>query len=211
MRRHTATALAATVGDFDENGYGDIAVGLPDQSGGKGAVTVWRGTSSGPSGSTTFTQATSGVSGSPEAGDGFGYAVSAADANGDGHADLAVGVPQEDVGGRADQGGVHFFRSGSGGLGGARSSWIPRTVTGPADESACFGSSLRLRDLTADGRADLALGADSAVVPRGTSTVPTTGGAIQLPESGGGFLDRRVSVLRRTGPPRPPTEDGRPD
>ncbi|WP_217127214.1 FG-GAP and VCBS repeat-containing protein [Streptomyces sp. AC558_RSS880] len=185
----TTEPWSATIGDFDKNGYGDIAVGLPDQSGGKGAVTVWRGTSSGPSGSTTFTQATSGVSGSPETGDSFGYAVSAADANGDGHADLAVGVPQEDVDGRADQGGVHFFRGGSGGLSGARSSWIPQTVTGPADESAYFGSSLRLRDLTADGRADLALGADSAVVLRGTSTVPTTGGAIPLPEFGGGFLD----------------------
>ncbi|MFE2275850.1 FG-GAP and VCBS repeat-containing protein [Streptomyces sp. NPDC059454] len=180
---------SATIGDFDKNGYGDIAVGLPDQSNAKGAVTVWRGTSSGPSGSSTFTQATSGVSGSPEAGDNFGHAVSAADANGDGYADLAVGVPQEDVDGKADQGGVHFFRGGSGGLSGARASWIPQTVTGPADESAYFGASLRLRDLTADGRADLALGADNAIVLRGTNTVPTTDRAIPLPEFGGGFLD----------------------
>ncbi|MFF7854433.1 FG-GAP-like repeat-containing protein [Streptomyces sp. NPDC007904] len=181
---------AATIGDFDKNGYGDIAVGLPDQSGGRGAVTVWRGTSAGPSGSTTFTQATSGVTGSPEAGDGFGHAVSAADANGDGHADLAVGVPQEDVDGRTDQGGVHLFRGGSGGLSGSRSSWIAQTVLGPADAYASFGGSVRLRDLTADGRADLGVGAqDRGALLRGTSTTPTSRGAVTLPEFGGGFVD----------------------
>ncbi|CAL9525111.1 hypothetical protein SUDANB176_03932 [Streptomyces sp. enrichment culture] len=180
----------AAIGDFDDDGDGDIAVGLPDHDGGRGAVTVWRGTSTGPSGSTTFTQATSGVSGSPEADDNFGYAVSAADANGDGHADLAVGVPQEDVEGNVDQGGVHLFRGGSGGLTGSRSSWIAQTVLGPADAYASFGGSVRLRDLTADGRADLAVGAqDRGIVLRGTSTVPTTAAALPLPEFGGGFPD----------------------
>ncbi|TQL21288.1 FG-GAP-like repeat-containing protein [Streptomyces sp. SLBN-134] len=182
---------SATIGDFDKNGYGDIAVGLPDQSDGKGAVTVWRGTSTGPSGSSTFTQATPGVSGTPEAEDNFGYSVSAADANGDGYADLAVGVPQEDVDGRTDQGGVHFFRGGPGGLSGARSSWIAQTVLGPADDYVSFGGSLRLRDLTADGRADLGVGGgfENGLLLRGTGTVPTTSAAITLPAFGGGFLD----------------------
>ncbi|MET9818816.1 FG-GAP and VCBS repeat-containing protein [Streptomyces sp. NPDC006355] len=178
------------IGDFDKNGYGDIALGLPDKDGGKGAVTIWRGTSSGPSGSVTFTQATAGVSGSPEADDGFGYAISAADANGDGYADLAVGVPHEDVDGREDQGGVHLFRGGSGGLTGARSSWIAQTVLGPADSHTSFGYTLRLRDLTADGRADLAVGAaGSSLLMRGTATVPTKTGAITLPELGGSLPD----------------------
>ncbi|GAA2539287.1 MULTISPECIES: FG-GAP and VCBS repeat-containing protein [Streptomyces] len=186
----TSAPWTATTGDFDDDGDGDIAVGLPDQSGGRGAVTVWRGTSTGPSGSTTFTQATSGVSGTPEADDNFGHSLSAADTNGDGHADLAVGVPQEDVEGNADQGGVHLFRGGPGGLTGARSSWIAQTVLGPADAYASFGGSVRLRDLTADGRADLAVGAqDRGTVLRGTSTVPTTAAALPLPEFGGGFLD----------------------
>ncbi|PWI11489.1 hypothetical protein DIZ27_05495 [Streptomyces sp. NWU339] len=186
----TSEPWVAAIGDYDKNGYGDIAVGLPDQNNGRGAVTVWRGTSAGPSGSVTFTQATSGVSGSPEADDNFGYAVSAADANGDGYADLAVGVPHEDVDGRVDQGGVHFFRGGSGGLSGSRSSWIPQTVLGPAEAYSSFGGSVRLRDLTADGRADLALGAqDRGILLRGTSTVPTTSAAMVLPEFAGGFPD----------------------
>ncbi|MET9868151.1 hypothetical protein ABZZ16_18550, partial [Streptomyces sp. NPDC006386] len=107
-----------------------------------------------------------------------------------GYADLAVGVPHEDVDGREDQGGVHLFRGGSGGLTGARSSWIAQTVLGPADSHTSFGYTLRLRDLTADGRADLAVGAaGSSLLMRGTATVPTKTGAITLPELGGSLPD----------------------
>ncbi|MFG3202165.1 FG-GAP and VCBS repeat-containing protein [Streptomyces sp. NPDC048192] len=183
-------AWDAAIGDFDKDGYGDIALGLPEQDHGKGAVTVWRGGASGPSGSTTFTQATAGVSGTPEADDDFGAAVSAGDTNGDGYADLAVGVPLEDVDGTEDQGGVHVFRGGSGGLSGNRSSWIPETSAAPATTDAEFGYTVRLRDLTGDGRAELGIGlVNGAVLLRGTATVPTTSGAVRLPMVGGAFLD----------------------
>ncbi|MGW5433697.1 FG-GAP and VCBS repeat-containing protein [Streptomyces sp. NPDC004059] len=185
-----SAAVDAAVGDFDKDGHGDIAIGLPDHDIGKGAVTVWRGGSSGPSGSTTFTQATTGVSGTPEADDNFGRDLSAADTNGDGYADLAVGVPLEDVDGHEDQGGVHVFRGGSGGLTGTRSSWIAQTAAGPATVDAEFGYAVHLRDLTGDGKADLAIGlSGGAVLLRGTSTVPTTSGAVHLTTVGGHFLD----------------------
>ncbi|OPG10704.1 hypothetical protein B1R27_01190 [Streptomyces sp. GKU 895] len=189
-KTYASQPWGAAIGDFDKNGYGDIAVGLPDNNDGKGIVSVWRGTSSGPSGSMTYNQASSGVSGSPEAGDNFGYSVSAGDTNGDGYADLAVGVPQEDVDGKEDQGGVTVFRGGSGGLTGTRSTWIPQTVLGPADSYASFGSAVRLRDLDRDGKADLTVGANGdGLLMRGTGTTPTATGSVHLPEYGGGFLD----------------------
>ncbi|MEU5320529.1 FG-GAP and VCBS repeat-containing protein [Streptomyces sp. NPDC021056] len=189
-KTYASEPWGAAIGDFDKNGYGDIAVGLPDNNDGKGIVSVWRGTSSGPSGSMTYNQASSGVPGSPESGDNFGYSVSAGDTNGDGYADLAVGVPQEDVDGKEDQGGVTVFRGGSGGLTGTRSTWIPQTVLGPADSYVSFGSPVRLRDLDRDGKADLTVGGNGdALLMRGTSTTPTATGSVHLPEYGGGFLD----------------------
>jgi hypothetical protein len=116
----------------------------------------------------------------------------AADADGNGYADLAVGVPHEDAGGHQDQGGVHLFRGGSGGLSGARSSWVPATVAGPADSVTSFGYTVRLRDLTRDGRADLGVGGTpAAVLLRGTATVPvpSTASPVVLPELGGAFTD----------------------
>ena len=181
----TVTATNAVIGDFDKNGYGDIAFGRPDSHDGKGSLLVWRGTSSGPSGSMMYNQASSGVAGSPEADDNFGYALAAGDVDGDGYADLAVGVPHEDVGGNEDQGGVTLFRGGPGGLTGTRSSWIPQTVTGPAQEYAAFGHTVRLRDVTHDGKADVGIGggADTSVVLR----APSVTGGFTLPGFSGPF------------------------
>ncbi|MET9888870.1 FG-GAP and VCBS repeat-containing protein [Streptomyces sp. NPDC006465] len=185
-----SSATTAAVGDFDKDGYADIALGQPFRGDGRGAVTVWRGASSGPSGSTLLTQATSGVSGTPEADDDFGITLSAADANGDGYADLAVGVPSEDVDGAEDEGGVHLFRGGSGGLTGTRSSWIPQTVTGADGAYATFGYTVHLRDLNGDGKADLGVGtAFRGLVLPGTSGNPTASGAVTLPAFDGSFLD----------------------
>ncbi|MGK5448586.1 FG-GAP-like repeat-containing protein [Streptomyces radiopugnans] len=185
--------INAVIGDFDKDGYGDIAIGEPDESSGKGAVNIWYGASSGPSGtrSAKFTQASSGVAGTPEAEDNFAYALSAADSNGDGYADLAVGVPHEDVRGMEDQGTVHVFRGGSGGLSGSRSLLVPQTVAGAAPRNyESFGHSLRLRDVNADGRADLAVAA--ATVDRllpGSPTGPTAEGSYPLPGVDGSFVD----------------------
>ncbi|MGP3634420.1 FG-GAP and VCBS repeat-containing protein [Streptomyces sp. 24-1644] len=151
--------LNAAIGDFDKNGYGDIAIGYPDESSGRGTVTLWYGTSAGPgSKSAKIGQATSGVVGAAEPNDGFGSALSAGDTDGDGYADLAVGVPGEAVGTKEYAGGAHLFRGGSGGLSGARSVTIDKTLTGVAGGTVAhdmLGSDVRIRDLSRDGKAEL--------------------------------------------------------
>ncbi|MEU8678543.1 FG-GAP and VCBS repeat-containing protein [Streptomyces sp. NPDC048560] len=184
--RRQSEYLDAAIGDFDKNGYGDIAIGYPDASSNRGTVTLWYGTSTGPgSKSAELSQATSGVVGAAEPGDGFGTSVSAGDTDADGYADLAVGVPGEAVGTKDYAGGAHLFRGGSGGLSGARSMTIDKTLSGVAGGTVAedmFGYDVRVRDLSRDGKAELTVlipGENTArVLPGAKGGVTGTGSYI---------------------------------
>lgn len=88
-------------GDVNGDGRDDLAIGAPgeDLNGvtDVGMVSVLYATESGfaASGNQAFEQQTAGVPGTGEAGDGFGAEVYLSDINGDGKADLTVGVPWE--------------------------------------------------------------------------------------------------------------------
>jgi hypothetical protein len=101
---------ALTAGDFNRDGYDDLAVGVPYESvepigggppiDGAGAVHILYG--SWGSGLTSvndilFNQAVAGSMDSAEADDQFAKALAAGDFDGDGYDDLAVGVPYEDM------------------------------------------------------------------------------------------------------------------
>jgi hypothetical protein len=173
------------IADFNKDGYGDIAIGNPVDAGYKGEVTVWKGGSTGPgTTSTRITQATSGVSGTPEADDWFGASLSAADVTGDGYADLAIGAYGEKLNGIAYAGGVHILKGSSRGLTGTGSQWFARNtagVPGSLQEDDTFGYAVRLRDTDADGHADLFVsGTQSSLRLPGTSSGITTTGVTQL-------------------------------
>lgn len=105
-------------GDFGRGSSGDLAIGVPGDSSGSGAVNVIYGlglNGLNSSGNQLWSQDSAGVLGSPEPGDRFGYALSAgafggvisgayycADA-------LAIGVPGEDIGSIADAGAVNLI------------------------------------------------------------------------------------------------------
>ena len=183
------------IADFDQDGYGDIAIGNPADSGYAGAVTIWPGGSSGPGAAyQRLTQATSDVAGTPEAGDWLGDSISAADITGDGFPDLAVGVRSEAIGTVEGAGGMHLFMGGTGGLTGTGSQWFSRATSGvpgavTADDN--FGGVVRLRDTDGDGHADLYItGYVGSLRLPGTAAGLTTTGLTQLDgdESVHGFL-----------------------
>ncbi|WP_428953419.1 FG-GAP and VCBS repeat-containing protein [Streptomyces sp. cg35] len=168
------------IADFDKDGYGDIAIGTEMYSKHKGRLTVWYGSSSGPAGDTRITQASSGVAGTPEDYDSFGTVVSAGDVNGDGYADLAVGVPNEAIDGKKTAGGVHLFKGRASGLSGTGSQWFARNspgVPGALEEWDSFGGDVRLRDTDGDKKADLFVsgGYDSLRLPGATTGITTAG------------------------------------
>jgi hypothetical protein len=197
-------ALAA--GDFDNNGFIDLAVGVPGEDIGAiadaGAVTVLYGSASGlsASGGQFFSQDTPGVFGGAETEDGFGSALGVGDFNNDSFADLAIGVPSEGVGAASQAGAVNVlygsaarltatgnqqFFQGSSGIGGV------------AELGDQFGFVLTGGDFNNDSFADLAIGAPfedvGAVVDAGAINVlygsagrlTTTGNQQWLQGSGG--------------------------
>jgi hypothetical protein len=105
---------ALSAGDFNHDGFTDLAIGVPGEDIGAatsaGSVNVLYGTHTSLSAvnDQLWQQGKQGVEGSPDPGDEFGAALAAGDFNGDGFADLAIGVPGENEG----KGGLNVLDGG---------------------------------------------------------------------------------------------------
>ncbi len=175
---------ALSSGDFNNDGFDDLAVGTPSedvvtQTGtyfNAGAVQIFYGANYGlvePSTNSVnealwHTESNSYVPDVLEDHDRFGYRVEAGDFNGDGYSDLAASTPNEthETGGGdiANAGVIHIFYGSSVGLDATAempaymySQDTPGMQDNPeADEK--FGYSLQAADFNNDGYSDLAIG-----------------------------------------------------
>lgn len=162
---------AIAVGDVDGDGWADVVVGAPGEDAGaivdSGVVHLLRGSASGLSatGDQVFSQAGP-VPGNVEADDRFGSAVALADFDGDGHLDLAVGAPGEDVGAEVDAGTVVVFYGTAAGLRVQRAISITQgaRLSGAPEVGDRFGSTVAVGDFDGDGYDDLAMGAPGETV-----------------------------------------------
>jgi hypothetical protein len=159
--------LAVGTGDFDGNGFADLAVGAPTENLNDGAdaggVNVLYGSAAGliADDDDFWNQGVAGIKQKVEPGDWFGYRVTGGDFNGDGFDDLLTGVPQEDLSGFTNAGGASAIYGTAAGLDEAGddfwhqdSGGISRTA-GAGDE---FALSIATGDFDGDGFDDAAMG-----------------------------------------------------
>lgn len=174
----TSFGEALAAGDFDGDGYDDLAVGDPTLATG-GAVHIFRGGPSGIRLAIRTIQQSALPNAVPATGDRFGAALIRGDFEGDGYDDLAVGAPGKQVDGAAGAGAVWAFRGTYGGLDVARATFVKQGVVGSnsgPEAGDAFGTSLAAGDITGDGRDDLAVGAPGeSFFSKGEGALPSCG------------------------------------
>ena len=158
---------STAVGDFDGDGVGDLAVGIPGEDVGSaynaGAVRVAYSLAGQGPGTKSHQYLNESVLGHfPRAYEYFGNALVAADFDGDSFDDLAIGAYGEDVGAGNQAGAVYVVYGGPNGLNTFDVDvWHQNSagIAGVVETGDWFGYSLAADDFNDDGVADLAVGA----------------------------------------------------
>jgi len=215
-QQYDAFGWALASGDLDGDGYDDLAVGVPGQAAGgddyAGAVHLLYGSAGGLSANRDrlLTKAEFDMPTHYDAG--FGKALAAADFDGDGYDDLAVGVPDEDflvLGPPANVGAVYVLYGAHGGLSttDARGFQQGMGLEDEPEENDGFGEVLAAGDLNGDGYADLAVG-----IPHEDHTFVSgteeDAGAVQLLYGGREGLDSEGNQFCDQGAPIRDTAEG---
>ncbi len=158
---HDRFGYSTAVGDFDNDGLDDLAIGAPFEDYGAestGLVFLFHGTATGLTPWALLDQV-----GADEKFDRFGWALTVGDFNGDGTDDLAASALNEAPGTDDAAGTVNIYRGGATGL----TDWFFYHQESPSlhinEDRDLFGYALSAGDYNGDGKDDLAVGAPGEV------------------------------------------------
>lgn len=151
--------------DIDGDGFADVVVGSSGEAAGlevnAGAFTVIPGSADGPvtAEAQTYRQGED-LPETAELDDFFGFTMTSGDFDGDGHGDIVVTAPFEDIDGFVDAGAVIVVPGSATGLVTERAVVLHQTATtGGLGDNEFFGWSVASGDFDNDGDDDLAVGA----------------------------------------------------
>jgi hypothetical protein len=158
-----------TTGDFDGDGYDDLAFNSSNEYDNKakvGAGGVWI-VPGGPNGldisaAQHMNQSTSGVPGTSEASDLFGSSLAAGDVTGDGRDELLIGIPYKTVKGKAMAGAVIVLKGSASGVTTKGAQAINQNtagVPGTAEKGDRFGEGIAVGPLDKGRQRDVVIGA----------------------------------------------------
>jgi hypothetical protein len=185
---------ALVVGDFDGDGFDDLAVGAPhdepESSPASGGVFLFHGGNQGLEPLGYLDQGGLGVN---ELDDRFGAALCVGDFDGDRRDDLAVGAPGEEPGSDPRSGVVFVFRGSAEGLTPDRV--LDQEGLGSNEADDRFGTALASGDFNGDRRDDLAVGAPGEE----PGSDPKSGGVFVFGGSSDGLVAREFLAQEGLG------------